>query len=174
MYRRCGRRKPVVVRIDEGLSISRTDKKPMPTSAAIKHATPSVESSTARFFNRRKSRRCPAERLCAGSGTGVSCSQRPPDHRKARIDRQQEPPRTRRGDQPRDDRSQQQERSVTEYLTDGQVTGHPLAGNDGRQQRVDGHLNRRVADAQQAETDESTTPGRIRRRPHRGRQPRQR
>ena len=71
--------KPVGVRIDEGLSISRTDKKPMPTSAAIKHATPSVESSTARFFNRRKQSASPAERsLCAGSGTGVSCSQRPP------------------------------------------------------------------------------------------------
>ena len=77
-----------------------------------------------------------------------------PDHRKARIDRQQEPPRTRRGDQPRDDRSQQQERSVAEYLTHGEVAGHPLAGNDGRQQGVDGHLDRRVADAQQTEARE--------------------
>ena len=90
------------------------------------------------------------------------------------VDRQQKPPRTRQRDQPGDDRGQQQERGVAEYLPDGQVTGHPLAGNDGRQQRVDGHLNRRVADAQQAEAREIPPQGAVGARGEGHHQPRDR
>lgn len=135
----------------------------MPTSAAIKHATPSVESSTARFFNRRKQSDNPggAPRLCGLRNRGQLKPDAPGD-REGRIDRQQEPPRTRRGDQPRDDGRQQQQRGVAEDLPDGEVAGHPLAGNDGRQQGVDGHLDRRIADAQQAEAREIPPQGTVR------------
>lgn len=71
-----------------------------------------------------------------------------------RIERQQQPPRTGPGRQRRHDGSQQQQRGVAEDLPDGQVAGHPLSGDDRRQQRVDGHLHDRVADAEQSESGE--------------------
>ena len=85
-----------------------------------------------------------------------------PDDRKARIDRQQKPPRPCQGHQSRDDGRQQEQRSVAENLPHGEVAGHPLAGNDGRQQRVDGHLDRRIADTQQPEAGEIPAQGAVR------------
>ncbi len=56
--------KPVVVRIESGLSISRERRNPIPTSPAMKHATPSVHNRTALFLSSRKTighpRRMPA------------------------------------------------------------------------------------------------------------------
>lgn len=83
-----------------------------------------------------------------------------------RIERQQQPPRTGPGRQRRHDGGQQQQRGIAEDLPDGQVTRHARLGNAGGQQRIDGHLDGRIADAQQAETDKvphrsASCPGRI-------------
>lgn len=71
-----------------------------------------------------------------------------------RIERQQQPPRTGPGRQRRHDGGQQQQRGIAEDLPDGQVTRHARLGDTGSQQRIDRHLNSRIPDTQQTETDE--------------------
>jgi len=69
----------VVVRIESGESISRTAMKPIATSAAMKQAMPKAQSSTVRFFNRRKQSASPANRPgCRVSGPGVRPSHTAP------------------------------------------------------------------------------------------------
>ena len=89
-----------------------------------------------------------------GFGHGGKLQPDAAQHGEPGIDRQQQTPRTRERHERRDDRSQQQQRGVAENLPHGQVARHPLARHDGRQQGVDRHLERRIADTEQPEAGE--------------------
>ena len=96
-------------------------------------------------------RRMPA---AFGFGHGGKLQPDAAQHGEPGIDRQQQTPRTRERHERRDDGRQQQQRGVAENLSHGQVARHPLARHDGRQQGVDRHLERRIADAEQPEAGE--------------------